>query len=716
VAFGAVIVALGLVLAMTTTASFRRERLKSVAELMVAAQSTADSEASMLPQMTQSLSALTEDPNITAFDAQKCAATMQAFSAYASQAGVYVLSPQGSVVCSLGSNHFALPVGDWIARTRAAARDGLVTDTVLGVPSGNPLSLYALPIPHASAQSGALVVLWDNSAHALTVPGDTSKGVEVIELDRTRSIVVAASANAAHKPGALPTNSWMRHEVGSKTTRVDSDGVTRLYQEVHVEGLDHYVLAAMPKDMALVAARGELRTNMLVAAAVVFLVSLLGILIQRRIAKPIKSLRHAITAAADGQVVDAVIEGPAEVAAVARAFNKTINERLLLERNLADALKEAQRASKLKSQFLANMSHEIRTPMNGVLGMLSLLEDAKMSDTVRECLHTMGDSATALMGILNELLDFSKLEAGMLAIESVEFTVRDLIRTATGPWVAIAARKSVPLVASVDDNVPDLVAGDPTRVRQILTNLIDNAVKFTSHGRIAVTAKKVRGDVVRFEVSDSGIGISESGRSQLFEPFVQADGTTTRRYGGTGLGLAICKQLTDFMGGGIGVDSTVGEGSTFWFELPLPAVAARNAQDLPVETTPEVLPPSSGVRVLVVDDNLVNQKVATQMVRKLGHVVEVASDGVAALRAIDAGEFDLVLMDVQMPVMDGLEATSELRRRGNAIPVVAMTASALEEDRQRCEAVGMDGYVVKPMDVDGLGAEINRVLSRVLHV
>jgi CheY-like chemotaxis protein len=325
----------------------------------------------------------------------------------------------------------------------------------------------------------------------------------------------------------------------------------------------------------------------------------------------------------------------------------------------------------------------------------------------------MGESAGALMNILNELLDFSKLEAGMVSTENVAFSVRDVVRSASAPYIAIASRKDVALVTSVDEAVAAQVNGDPTRVRQILANLVDNAVKFTSHGEILVSARQTRPETLRFEVKDSGIGISDSGRRHLFEPFVQADGTTTRRYGGTGLGLAICKQLADFMGGCIGVDSTIGEGSTFWFELPLPAVDAQRVV-APVAAT-ETLPDVEAVcgNILVVDDNLVNQKVASEMVRRLGFVVTVARDGVEALRAIDAGVFDLVLMDVQMPVMDGLEATTELRRRGKTIPVVAMTASALDEDRKRCEAVGMDGYVVKPMNMDTLRTEIGRVLARV---
>jgi signal transduction histidine kinase/CheY-like chemotaxis protein len=495
--------------------------------------------------------------------------------------------------------------------------------------------------------------------------------------------------------------------------RIDADGVERIYQEAHIDGVDHYVLAALPRETAMAGAREELWANLILAGAVMLLVTVLGVLMQRSIAKPIKTLKNVIVAAADDHQLDAEPGGPAEIAAVAQAFNVTMNERRQLEGDLADALKEAQRASKLKSEFLANMSHEIRTPMNGVLGMLSVMEDAPMSDEVRDGFRTMAESAGALMSILNELLDFSKLEAGMLSAERVEFNVRDIVRSAVSPWVAIAGNKDVPLVAAVDPDVDEELIGDPNRVRQILTNLVNNAVKFTSRGRITVNVKRLTGDVVRFEVQDSGIGISDEGLRHVFEPFVQADGTTTRRYGGTGLGLAICKQLADIMGGRIGVDSTMGVGSTFWFELPLPVSNATDddENDGAERARLEAAAVPVTESVLVVDDNLVNQKVATQMLTKLGYQVAVAGDGVEALRAIDAGEFDVVLMDVQMPVMDGWEATTELRRRGQTIPVIAMTAHALEEDRKRCEEVGMDGYVFKPMNVDTLNAELTRVLA-----
>ena len=705
VGFGAVILALLLMLTSTTTTSFRRERLKSVAELRVAAQYTADNESSMIPATAQTLRGVASDPAIASFDSKRCATMMAGFAGYASQASAFVLDPTGTLVCSLDA-HRPVPIGDWVTRTRGAA-DGLTTDVVLDE-AGHPQTVYALAVPPGARDGGALVVMWDNSTRPLPVPADMARGVEVMELDKTRTIVVAASRNAAHQPGAVPANSWLRKPLGAHTTRTDTDGVARIYQEVYVDGLDHYVLAAIPKHAALVEARAELRGNLLVASAVMLLVTALGFLMHRRIAKPIRSLKDAIVAAADQHTPHAAPEGPAEIAAVADAFNATMNERGQLERDLADALKAAQRASKLKSEFLANMSHEIRTPMNGVLGMLSLLEHTDMSEEVRDCLRTMGDSAGSLMAILNELLDFSKLEAGMLSTERVEFDVREVLRSAISPWVVLAGRKNVALVGAVEPDVPESVVGDPTRVRQILANLTDNAVKFTSTGRITVTAKKLRGDVVRFEVKDSGIGISEDARAHLFEPFVQADGTTTRRYGGTGLGLAICKQLAEIMGGRIGVDSVAGTGSTFWFELPLPAADGRaDATDAP---KPAAAGADDGAaRVLVVDDNVVNQKVATQMMRKLGYDVTTAGDGVEALRAIDAGEFDFVLMDVQMPIMDGWEATTELRRRGCTIPVIAMTASALEEDRTRCQAVGMDGYVIKPMDIESLNTEIGRV-------
>ena len=372
--------------------------------------------------------------------------------------------------------------------------------------------------------------------------------------------------------------------------------------------------------------------------------------------------------------------------------------------------------SRLKSEFLANMSHEIRTPMNGVLGILSILDTMEFSEEVREYIVTMSTSADSLMAILNDLLDFSKLEAGMVRAEANAFGLAQSLDAVLTPRRPEAMQKGVDLRKTVADDVPAEVVGDSLRLRQIVSNLVDNAIKFTARGSVVINVRTGSHGFIRFEVTDTGIGVPATVADTLFEPFVQADGTTTRRYGGTGLGLSICRQLVDLMGGTIGLVSTPGMGSSFWFELPMRAAGqnppARPAAPPVVAEAKESRTTSAQARtrVLVVEDNPINQKVACQMLRKLGYEPEIASDGEEAVHAVAHGSFGAVLMDLHMPVMDGFEATAELRRRGISIPVIAMTASALGADRDRCVEAGMDGYLAKPVSTDSLGAQLRQLL------
>ncbi len=377
---------------------------------------------------------------------------------------------------------------------------------------------------------------------------------------------------------------------------------------------------------------------------------------------------------------------------------------------LVAAKEAAEAGARAKSAFLATMSHEIRTPLNGVLGMATLLRRTGLSSEQADHVETIRNCGDALLSVIDDILTFSKLETGMVEIEQVPFGLARLINSAVRVSLGAAQAKGLELTFELDANLPSFVQGDEKRLRQVLLNLLSNAVKFTPQGSVRLQVRGSHGagePRIRFEVTDTGIGIADSARDRLFKEFSQADASINRRFGGTGLGLAISKRLIEAMAGTIGVISTPATGSTFWFEIPLHVAEAPPEADQAADAPG----PEAALRILVVEDMPVNQKVAKGMLRSLGHAVDIAEDGEAALIKVKSRAYDLIFMDMQMPRMNGLEATAAIRalESGKSIPIVAMTANVFETDRDTCLAAGMNDFVGKPINVPDLAAAIARM-------
>ena len=380
-------------------------------------------------------------------------------------------------------------------------------------------------------------------------------------------------------------------------------------------------------------------------------------------------------------------------------------------RQLAEASQRAEEANVAKAQFLATISHEIRTPMNGVLGTTELLLDTPLMPSQRRLVETAHLSATALLTLIDDVLDLSRMQASKLSLNPTTFELRSLVNDAVDLMATTARDKPIDFGCALSPDLPERVEGDPVRLRQVLVNLLHNAVKFTERGRIALEVRNcgvVDGAVrVRFEVRDTGIGIAADQFDSVFDAFTQVDASSTRKHGGSGLGLAIVKEIADLMGGEVGVDSRVDEGSTFWFEVPLrPVVPASSAPDR--GGAGDV--PSA--RILVAEDDAVSQLVVATMLKKMGCAVDVVADGEAAARSAASVHYDLILMDCHMPGLDGFEATRRIRGdaagRSARTPIVALTADALAGDRERCLEAGMDDHMTKPVAAAQLATVIRQ--------
>ncbi len=433
-----------------------------------------------------------------------------------------------------------------------------------------------------------------------------------------------------------------------------------------------------------------------------------------------------LTAQTDSQSIRKGFEAGA-VDYVAKPFNQDellarVHNHLELKKSREEAMEArhiAEEALKYKSEFLANMSHEIRTPINGIIGMSEFLDNTRLDGQQAEYVHIIRSSARSLLNLINDILDFSKLEAGKIELENLDFDLFEHIDDTVKSMAFKAEEKNLTIKKNIAPNVPRVIKGDPTRLRQVLLNLISNAIKFTDEGGLKVSVSLVEEldnhkCLLKFEVADSGVGISEEGLQRLFKSFSQVDASTTRNYGGTGLGLVISKSLTEMMGGKIGVESKLNHGSKFYFTILVGIssleILRRNMPKLMLAD--EVKIPR--LRILLAEDNLVNQKVASIHLENLGHCVHLASNGLEAFEDFKNMDYDLIFMDIQMPEADGFQSTALIRdyekqtSKSAKIPIIAMTANAMKGDKEQCIAAGMDDYISKPFTAGALKAILRK--------
>ncbi len=663
--------------------------------------------------------------------------------------------PNGDVICSARPSKIRVSIANQPYFTKALTTANVVIgEMIISHATGRAiLPFYKAVFDAAGRVQGVVIagldVKWLNSELAKSGQPESASRIGLID---QHGNVLARHPDPEGWVGKSAADTpffkmLMAHSGHGLTESVGFDGVPRMYALVRFAETDAGpIFLWMGVNKEIITAEIDRRLMVTLAVALVLLLAALALVwgaTERWFLRPVLALAVAARRIKQGDL-DARTGfdgGKDELGQLVLAFDQMaeglqVSHRKLLQqtgdlesanRNLAQLnaelgvrAKEAEAANRAKSTFLANMSHEIRTPMNGILGMAHLMRRGEVALRQAEQLDKITASGNHLLGIINDILDLSKIEAGKLVLEQKDFALADMLHTTCAVIGDAVAAKGLKLFMKVS-GMPEALHGDPTRLSQALVNYLSNALKFTAHGSITFSGRILEeadtGYLLRFEIIDTGIGIAADQKVRLFEAFEQADSSTTRKYGGTGLGLTITRRIAQLMGGEVGVDSTPGQGSTFWLTARLGKgqKAAAIAIGQSNESAETILRREHrGKRVLLAEDDPINQEVALILLQEVGLTPDLAENGAQALRRAEQNNYDLILMDVHMPAMDGIEATLAIRRVAGrrAVPIVAMTASVFDDDRERCLAAGMNDFITKPVDPDKLFATLLKWLAR----